>query len=101
MDSLASGELRQLLEKIELLGAQRDEAIAARKRADEEKADTEARLKMLQQDLHARELDVEFLSLSHKLAATPEALAEARVTVKGLLAKVEKAIRLLEEDAGI
>lgn len=40
----------------------------------------------------------EYLSLSHKLADNPGALADARDTVKGLLKKVERAINLLNTD---
>ena len=86
---------------IETLASQRDEALAELKKAREEITDLKRRLSEVSEELHSKNLDVEFLTLSHKLAQTPGALAEARTTVRRMLAKVDKAIALLKEDARI
>lgn len=86
---------------IETLASQRDEALAELKKAREEITDLKRRLSEVSEELHSKNLDVEFLTLSHKLAQTPGALAEARTTVRKMIAKVDKAIALLKEDARI
>ena len=86
---------------IETLASQRDEALAELKKAREEITDLKRRLSEVSEELHSKNLDVEFLTLSHKLAQTPGALAEARTTVRRMIAKVDKAIALLKEDARI
>lgn len=101
LDSSIANVLQSLSLNVEKLAAQRDEALALLKQAREEISDLNQQLSVTKEDLHKRDLDVEFLTVSHKLADNPQALAEARNTVKGMLAKVEKAISLLKEDARI
>ena len=101
MDSSVAKELQALTHKVEALAAQRDNALDRLKEANEEIADLRHQLDKALQDLHRKDLDVEFLTLSHKLADTPQALADARATVKGMIARVDKAIALLKEDARI
>lgn len=99
MESSVSVELQALAGKITMLAAQRDEALSALKKAREEISDLETELELTREELHKKTLDVEFLSVSHKLADTPEKLAEARKTVRRMIAGVDKAIALLKEDA--
>lgn len=99
--STVSEELQQISRQIETLAAQRDEARKALKMALERAADLEAELELSREELHKQELDVEFLSLSHKLADTPQKLAEARATVRRMIAGVDRAIALLKDDSGI
>lgn len=101
MEASFSKELQALSDLIELLAAQRDEAAVKLRVALEEVADLKAQLKKTQEELHQKTLDVEFLTLSHKLADTPQSLAEARATVRRLKAGVDKAIALLRDDATI
>lgn len=101
METSLSKELQDLSRKIGILAAQRDEAQGELKRAREEISDLQRRLAEKEAELHKSNLDVEFLTLSHKLADSPQKLAEARATVRRMLAGVEKAISLLKEDAGI
>ena len=42
--------------------------------------------------------DIEFLSLSHRLADSPEALIEARTIVSKLIRTVDNCIRLINEE---
>lgn len=101
MESSLTAELREMSRKIETLAAQRDEAAAALERAKSETDDLRRELAEMRQQLHARDLDIEYLTLSRRLAETPAALADARETVRHLLARVENAISLLKDDAGV
>ena len=42
--------------------------------------------------------EIEFLSLSHRLAASPEALVEARNKISNLLRTIDTCIRMINED---
>ena len=43
--------------------------------------------------------DIEFLSLSHRLADSPEALMDARKEISRLIRTIDSCIRLLKEDS--
>ena len=101
MESSVANELAALRRMLEELAAQRDEARRSLKVSQEEVADLKRELERVRGELHSSKLDIEYLTLSHKLADSPQALAEARTTVKKLLAGVNKAIALLKADAGI
>lgn len=101
MESSFSKELEAMSRKIEILAAQRDDLKEKLAKATEEVADLKYLLSATEDELHKKTLDVEFLTLSRKLADTPQALAEARATLRRILGKVEKALALLKEDAGI
>lgn len=94
-------DLLTISQKIEILARQRDEARQAAKRALEEVADLKAEVAKVKEELHHKMLDIEFLTLSHKLADTPQALAEARATIRRMIAGVDRTINLLKEDAAI
>ena len=101
MESSISKELLTMARNIRVLAAQRDEAERNLKQALEEIADLKKELESAKEEIHKKDLDIEFLSLSHKLADNPTALAEARTTVKRLIARVDNAITLLNDDARI
>ena len=101
MDSSLSKELRELALHLESLASQRDEAVSLLNRANEEISDLRHQIAGLQEELHKKNLDVEYLTVSPKLADTPGALYDARTTVRRMLTRVEKAIALLKEDARI
>lgn len=42
--------------------------------------------------------EIEFLSLSHRLANTPEALVSARAKISALIRTIDSCIRLIKED---
>ena len=42
--------------------------------------------------------DVEFLSLSHRLADSPEALLKARKTISRLISNIDSCLQLINED---
>ena len=101
MESSFSDEMREISRMVEILASQRDDALKELKVAREEAEILRLELAEAQKDLHKKNLDIEFLTLSHKLADSPQSLAEARATVRRLKAGVEKAISLLRDDAGI
>lgn len=101
METSVTEALRDLSKNIEILAAQRDEAKTALEKALEEVADLKRELEQTRNELHQKTLDVEFLSVSHKLADSPQTLADARATVRRMLSRVDKAISLLRDDARI
>lgn len=90
-----------LIPKIQTLASQRDDAVSLLKESMKETDRLRLELEAARRELQQSRIEAEYLSLSHKLAADPQALADARATVRKMIAKVDKAIRLLEEDARI
>lgn len=101
MESSVLTEMQELRHKIALLAAQRNDALQSLAKAQEEIGDLKAELELTKEELHKKNLDVEYLSVSHKLADTPEALAEARKTVRRMISGVDKALALLRNDPGL
>lgn len=101
METSLSKELEALSGMIARLTAQRDEAQGRLREALDEITDLRRMLEDSRKELHKSKLDIEFLTLSHKLADTPQKLAEARATVRRMLAGVDKALALLKGDIGL
>ena len=73
------------------IAAKRDAAEARIRSLETELADTKA-------ELHKARLDAEYLTLSHRLADSPEALLTARHLLASLIRKVDSAINLVKND---
>ena len=60
----------------------------------------ELRLRHIQdtEDLEKAKKDIEFLSLSHRMAQSPEALVSARAKISQLIRTVDSCIRMIKED---
>lgn len=101
MDTQLSARFSLLKSKIDTLVAQRDDALRNLERSEAENGSLKKEIERLSQKLQQSDLDVEYLTVSHKLADSPQSLANARGIVQGLIKRVDKAIRLLSEDAGI
>lgn len=101
MEVSLSDSMASLEPKIRALAAQRDDALSLLEEALKENDRLRLELQTTRSKLQESMVETEYLSLSHKLADNPQALAQARSTVRKMLAKVEKAITLLEEDARI
>ncbi|MBD5370716.1 MAG: hypothetical protein HDR80_06160 [Bacteroides sp.] len=87
-----------VLEKVRELARQRDRALTE---ADELRRDNDnlrRDIEELRKELHAARLDVEFLTVSHRLADNPQALADARRLMASLIRKVDAAISLVRTD---
>ncbi|MDE7159903.1 MAG: hypothetical protein K2O24_03525 [Muribaculaceae bacterium] len=63
--------------------------------------DTESRLDEARSERDRAMLDVEFLTLSHRLADTPEALLSARRRISRMIRTIDKCILLLKDDPAI
>lgn len=101
MEISLSESLASLESKIKTLGAQRDDALSLLKEAMKENDRLHRELEATRGKLEESRVEAEYLSLSHKLADNPQALAQARASVRKMISRVDKAISLLEEDARI
>lgn len=90
--------MAEIREKIRVLASERDTALARITKLEERIYDLETNLDDTQTELHKARLDVEFLTVSHKLADSPEALVAARKTIASLIRKVDSAISLVKND---
>lgn len=90
--------LADIREKIRELAAQRDEAREHIKKLESRISDLETDLDETRDELHRARLDVEYLTVSHRLADTPDALVTARKTIAALIRKVDSAINLLRNE---
>lgn len=90
--------LSGIREKIEELKSQRDEALNRIKALRSEIDDLKAELDDTRKSLHQSRLDAEFLTLSHKMADTPEALVKSRKLIADLIRKVDSVINLVQND---
>lgn len=90
--------LAEIRQKIETLAADRDAALQRISALEDQISDLQAELETTRNDLHRARLDVEFLTVSHRLADTPEAVVTARKIISGLIRKVDSAINLVKND---
>lgn len=98
MPESPSAILAGIQNKIALLAEKRDKAEARCLSLEKQIADLSASLSEKEEELRKALLEVEFLTLSHRLADSPEALAKARTTVAGIIRKVDSAISLIKGD---
>ena len=96
-----SANLASLESKILTLVAQRDDALAKLEEMTAANLRLQEKLEKTNKELQQSRIETEFLTVSHKLADNPDSLARARTDVRRMLARVEKAIALLEDDARI
>lgn len=101
MESTLTSALSSLSFRIEALAKSRDEALRQRDEARAECENLKHTLIDMRRQLDKALCDVEYLKVSHKLAATPQALADSRVVVRHLIARVDKAIKLINDDPEI
>lgn len=95
----------ELLQSITSLTGKIDSLIALQQRLLKRIEELETENRHLQnksledrQALNQALRDVEFLSMSHKLAASPEAIIEAREKISSLIRTIDKCIRMINED---
>lgn len=58
-------------------------------------------LSLKEKALDKAKTDIEYLTLSHRLADSPDTLIEARRQITSLIRRVEKAIRLATDDPSL
>ena len=93
--------IAELRDKMERLASQRDEALAAREALAREADSLRQELEECRESLREARMEVDFLTVSHRLADTPANLVSARRRLQRLIAKIDRCVTLLKEDADI
>ena len=93
--------IAELREKIELLATQRDAARASQASTAKEAEELRLQLEECREQLRQARLEVDFLTVSHRLADSPENIISARRRLQRLIAKIDRCVSLLKEDADI
>ncbi len=93
--------IADLREKTELLVSQRDAAIAAQDAKAQEAEELRQQLDECREQLREARMEVDFLTVSHRLADSPENIISARRRLQRLIAKIDRCVSLLKEDADI
>lgn len=101
MPRTLTGIIRELREKVSELAAERDSAVAESERLAEEVVRLRQQLADSSRDLDLARQEVDFLTVSHRLADSPENLVSARRRLQRLIAKIDRCVALLREDADI
>ncbi|MBO5444353.1 MAG: hypothetical protein J5995_03295 [Muribaculaceae bacterium] len=96
-----TGIIAELREKITGLVAQRDRAVQESERLREEVDTLRRQLSDTSRQLELARQEVDFLTVSHRLADSPDKLVAARRRVQRLIAKIDRCVSLLREDADI
>lgn len=101
MPRTLTGIIRELREKVSELAEERDSAVAESERLAEEVVRLRQQLADSSRDLDLARQEVDFLTVSHRLADSPENLVSARRRLQRLIAKIDRCVALLREDADI
>ena len=96
-----SQAVRSLRAKIVSLASQRDEAREEIMRLRSETTKLRAELDETRKELDEARMEVDFLTVSHRLADTPGNLVSARRRIRRLIAKIDRCVTLLKDDADI
>ena len=94
----AIAELRSIIER---LASQRDAALAAQEAMAQEMDDLKGQLEECREQLREARMEVDFLTVSHRLADSPANLISARRRLQRLIAKIDRCVSLLKDDADI
>ena len=93
--------IAELRARMEQLASQRDAAVAAQAALTQEKDDLLQQLEECREQLQRARMEVDFLTVSHRLADSPANLIAARRRMQRLIAKIDRCVSLLKEDADI
>ncbi len=93
--------IQDLRQKAMILAMQRDKATAENERLKQENETLKSQLAECRQDLTTARMEVDFLTISHRLADSPEKIISARRRLQRLIAKIDRCVTLLKEDADI
>ncbi|MDE6510838.1 MAG: hypothetical protein K2L00_01910 [Muribaculaceae bacterium] len=93
--------ISDLRTKIEEIASQRDAAIAGEAAMAREAEELREQLKECREQLREARMEVDFLTVSHRLADSPANLISARRRLQRLIAKIDRCVSLLKEDADI
>ena len=93
--------ITELRARIEQLAAQRDAALAAQEAKCQEVEELQQQLEECRSELREARMEVDFLTVSHRLADSPQNIISARRRLQRLIAKIDRCVSLLKEDADI
>lgn len=93
--------LADLRQKMKELASQRDEAQQENARLKIRVGALEEQLSEARKDLDASQMEIDFLTVSHRLAEDPDHLISARRRLQRLISKIDRCVSLLKEDAEI
>ena len=93
--------ISELRTRIVELASQRDAAVAAQADLRREADDLREELEDCREQLRTARMEVDFLTVSHRLADSPANLISARRRLQRLIAKIDRCVSLLKEDADI
>lgn len=93
--------LADLRVRMKELASQRDEAVLEAARLSARTESLEDQLAESRQELAAARMEIDFLTVSHRLADDPDHLISARRRLQRLIAKIDRCVSLLKEDADI
>lgn len=90
--------LSEIQQKIARLAASRDEAIERSRMMSVEMEQLRTDLAEREKELQNARLEIEFLTISHKLADNPQAVADARRRISTMIRRLDAAIALIKSD---
>ncbi|MDE7421518.1 MAG: hypothetical protein K2N35_15090 [Muribaculaceae bacterium] len=93
--------IEELRQKAIALAMQRDQAVSDLDRLKQENETLKEQLSESRQELTMARMEVDFLTISHRLADSPEKIISARRRLQRLIAKIDRCVTLLKEDADI
>lgn len=93
--------IRDLRQEIARLASGRDKAFDECARLREENKRLKLQLEERGKELDTALMEVDFLTVSHRLADSPENLISARRRLQRLIAKIDRCVALLKDDADI
>ena len=93
--------ITELRAKTERLASQRDAASAERDAKAREAESLREELEECREQLRQARMEVDFLTVSHRLADSPANIISARRRLQRLIAKIDRCVSLLKEDADI
>lgn len=101
MARLLTSIIKDLKRKMLTLAAEREQSAAKLEKLERENESLKEQLAECLRDLQTAKMEVDFLTISHRLADSPENLISARRRVQRLIAKIDRCVSLLKEDAEI
>lgn len=93
--------ITEIRSKIEKLATQRDEALETNRKLNEEMEQLRKQLEECREELKETRMEVDFMTVSYRLAESPEHIISARRRVQRLISKIDRCVSLLKDDADI
>ncbi len=101
MPSSLQSTLTAIEKKISLLEQSRSQLAQRCSELERANADLESKLRETEKLLEAQRLDSQFLTVSHRLADSPDTIVEARRKISNIIRRIDKAISLATDDPSL